>query len=796
MIVIVTMALAIAANTTILSLMQATVLRRIGTSEPHRLVAITTTDTRNSAPGQLYLSTVEAFRERQRSFSSLAMYAAGFFRSEARGASFDLAVDGVTPEYFELMRPRLVAGRYLTVPDDATTPPGVVISERLWLRVFGGDPNAVGETFTINSEPATIVGITGAEFDGLNTDGGTDAFLPLGVARALSGDRRGPARARFVIGRLAPGVSLDAARAEVMASWPAIEAETTAALPEAERTAVASQRLSVESASNGFSVMTREWGPSFMVVFGLTSILLAIGAVNLMGMMSARVLAKRQELAVCMALGAGRARILRRLLVEGVMLAACALALALPLAWWMSAVLQSMLTIARATPLLRPMTPDTRVVVVAVVVALGMGVAMALLPALGAARSPAADSLRQGRGTARAFSRSSRAVLIVQVALSMVLLVGAGLFAGMLAHLYANDAAFRDREVLWTRLARVPGYQRTLLGPEYFRNLVDRLSAIPGADAVALNLYFPAYLGFRGGFPLDRYTIGETAATEGTSGITELVTPGFFDLFGMTRLRGRDFTWTDDAAAPRVAIANESLARSVFQSTDVVGRRLRVQSGSAAIEVEIVGVVADAPMGSIREPRQVALFRPMLQEVARAQFPMAHVRTRGRASALAAAYTRAVESQGQHYIRGLFTLEQWLDNALLQERLIAGVSTFAALMALLLACLGVYGALAYAVVSRLREIGVRMALGASRDSVVKMILRDGLAVVVPGILIGIPLALGAAMLVRSQLYGVAPTDPPTIIGAAVLFVVTGLVAAWLPARRASRTDPCEALRQE
>jgi ABC-type antimicrobial peptide transport system permease subunit len=210
----------------------------------------------------------------------------------------------------------------------------------------------------------------------------------------------------------------------------------------------------------------------------------------------------------------------------------------------------------------------------------------------------------------------------------------------------------------------------------------------------------------------------------------------------------------------------------------------------------IIGVVADAPIGHIREPNQPLMFRPMMQDLARAQFPMPHVRVVGDMTAVRDAYVRVIESRGRHYVRGVLTLDDWTDSALVRERLIAGLSTSGAILAVVLACLGIYGLLAYAVTSRVREIGIRMSVGAMNSTVLGMIVREGLLVVVPVVLIGIPCALGAASLVRSQLYGVTPTDPLTIVGSTAVFLATGVIAALVPAWRASRITPIDALRQE
>jgi predicted permease len=427
--------------------------------------------------------------------------------------------------------------------------------------------------------------------------------------------------------------------------------------------------------------------------------------------------------------------------------------------------------------------------------AITMGLAIGLWPAWGASRTRVAETLLPGRSVVRSFSRPARKALIAQIALSMVLLGAAGLFVIMLSNLRRNDATFRGRDVVWTRLATLPGQRLTLHGPDYLRALYDRLSAVPGAEGVALNVFFPAYVGFRAGIPYDQFADAHAAEPTPISGLTELVSPGFFRFFGIAQAAGRDFTWDDDHDAPKVAVVSRSLAQRVFGG-DALGRRLTVQSGSAVTVVEIVGIAADAPIGSIRQPDLPVVYRPMLQEPARAQFPLAHLAHRGDRRAAREAYTAAVESLGRHYVSGLFTLEQWLDNATLQERLMTTVALFSALLALLLATLGVYASLAYAVASSTREIGVRMALGASRKAVLWMSVRDGLAVVVPGVVIGILCTAGAATVVRAQLYGVSPTDPAALAIAALIFLVTGVVAALVPGLRASRTDPMAALRHE
>ncbi len=796
LVVILTVALAIGATTTVGSLLNAIVLRTVSATDPDRLVSISATDIRANQPGYVYADTFVAYRPAQHSFSAMSMYSGGgLLRVDAHSATADGIVEGVTPEYFDVLGARLSAGRFFTDGDDAAAPV-VVISDRFRKRVFGDNAAVIGETVKLNAKPVTIVGVAAPGFDGLQFDGGADLFLPIAVLRTISSDPTRPLRSINVVGRLAPGTTVAQARAELLARWPAIQGATLPpSFSAAEQQALRSQRIDVESLASGFSTLRRQYGPSLVVLIALTAVLLAIGCVNLAGLLLARSLGRRHQFAVKLALGAGRGRIIQQVVVDGVLLALGGLVASLPFAWWTTRTLTAMLTVGRGTPMLHSMTPDARVLGVATLVTFLIGLVIGLLPAWRAVSGWPADGLRPGRTIAGTLGRSGRLLLVAQVALSMVLLVGAGLFTGTLSRLRANDASFQARRIVFARLARTPG-DREPISRAYLQALLEQLAGIQGADAAALSMYFPAYLGFPGLLPTDHYSRAEPVTSAEVAGLTEFVSPGFFSTFGIPRLRGRDFTWADDASAPPVVMVSEGLAHTLFPENGAIGRRLRMSSGPATKEFEVIGVVADAPIGKIREPHQPLVFRPILQEPTRAQVPMAHVRVTGDLKRVRDGYARVVESQGRHFVRGLFTLNEWVDYALLQERLTAGLSTFAGVLTVVLACIGVYGLLAYTVTSRIREIGIRIALGASRATVVLMIVRDGLAVAIPGVLIGIPCAVGAARLVRSQLYGVTPTDPWTIIGSAAVFIVIAVAAALIPALSASKINAIDALRQD
>jgi hypothetical protein len=360
--------------------------------------------------------------------------------------------------------------------------------------------------------------------------------------------------------------------------------------------------------------------------------------------------------------------------------------------------------------------------------------------------------------------------------------------------LRANDTSLQSQRIVFTRAYREPG-DRHLLPPEYYQTLVGDLAGMPGAEAAALSVYYPTYFPVTGPVPTEHYTRADRIATPEVAVIPELVSPGFFDLFRLPRLQGRDFSWDDGPEKPAVALVSASLARALFPAGDAVGQHIRL-AGSQGRDMEVIGVVADAPYGKLDDPRPFVVFRPILQDMARAQFPMAYVRASGDLATVRDGYTRVVKALGHRSLRAFLTSSEFVDRALLRQRFTAGLAAFAAAITGLLACMGVYGLLAYSVAARVREIGLRVALGAERGTVIWMIVRDGLAIAVPGVIIGALCAWIAARLVRAQLYGIAPGDSQTLLIAAATSLVTALAASLLPALRASSVAPVEALREE
>jgi predicted permease len=426
---------------------------------------------------------------------------------------------------------------------------------------------------------------------------------------------------------------------------------------------------------------------------------------------------------------------------------------------------------------------------------IGIGLAIGVVSAWQSVAVRVDEGLRPGRTVIRSLGRFGRGLLVAQVALTMTLLAGAGLFTTTLARLRANDTSLQSQRIVFGRAYREPG-DRQLLPRSYYQALVTGLARVPGADAAALSVYYPTYFGLKAPVPQDYHYMRADGVTpiDGTV-MTDYVSPGFFDLFRLQLLKGGDVSWDDGLEKPGVAVISASLARALFPAGNEIGQRIRID-GRDRRDVAVIGVVADAPYFNLGDPHPLVVFRPITQEVARAQFPMAYVRATGDLATVRDGYTRVIESLGHRALRGFNMSLDFVNGALVRERFTAGLSTFAAALTVLLACIGVYGLLAYSVAARTREMGVRVALGATREAVVWLIVRDGLAIAVPGVLIGALCAWAAARLVRAQLYGIAPGDSRTLLIGAAILLTTVLVASLFPARRASRVSPLEALHEE
>lgn len=789
---VITIGLASAATITTVSVLDGIVFRSVAAPDPDRLAAIAVTDNRTNQPGFVYSDTFEGYRDTQQSFATIAMYFGRYFRVEAGADMVDAVTEGVTPEYFEVLSTKTAQGRLFSDLDTAAVPV-VVLSDRFRRQLFGDDSTVVGTTIRVDGQPVTVIGVTAPGFEGVQLDGGTDMFMPLTLLHTFSGTKT-PLRAMNIIGRLAPGVEVSEARAELLTKWPVtVDGRMPSSLSPAEQESLRSQKVDVQPVASGFSPLRDRYGRSIVVLVGLSVALLAIACINLTGLLLARSLNQRHQLALKLAVGATRARALSHILLEGVLLTLAGFLIAVPLTWWTTRELEATFAFGRSTPLLLSVTPNGSLLATGALVAALVGITIGILPAWRVSRGGRPTDLHATRSVGGTLGRSGRFLLVMQVALSLILLVSAGLFANTLTKLRANQASVKAENVLFTRISRVPG-DREPINAAYLRTLLGELAGVGGVQSTALSVYFPALLR-SGSVPTGRYATAGSGSAE-LSALTEFVSPGFFDTFGIPILKGRDFTWADDIESLPVALVSQSVANVLFPGSEAVGGRLQMPSGTAVKEFVVVGVVADAAFGTIREPRQHTVFRPILQDAAMMSVPMVHARFEGDLEMVSEGYKRAVASQGRHFVNVLLWLPAFTDSALLNERLMAWLSTFVSILVVILACLGTYSMLAYAVTSRLRELGVRSALGATQTNIMRLIVRDGLAVAVPGVALGVVGALAAAGLVRSNLYGIEPHDPGTIVAASIALTLAVAFASVIPALRASRIDPIEALRHD
>jgi putative ABC transport system permease protein len=798
--VILTLALGVGANTALFSLLNALVLRRLPVQAPERLVALSVTDQRGQPGRFFYLSTFTELRARQQVFETMSLYVGGgLLLTETRGGLSQGGVEAATPEYYALMGVRPFLGRFTShadAPDVGEAAPVVVLGYRFWQRQFAGDRRAIGETMKIDGMPLTIIGVSPPEYKGLYVDSGSDFMVPMSVMRRLAGDPKRPVRARNAIGRLKPGVRLEQARAQISSIFPAIQAATApAGLSPREREEMQSQRVALESMATGFSGLRTRYANPLFVLMGLTGLLLVIAVVNLTGLLLARAAARESQLAICLALGATRVRLVQQFVLESLLLSLLSGAAAMLMAWWVSRTLGAILW-SSTQPLLMSTTPDGRVMGVMGAVVVSIGLILGVFPAFAASRSVGRTGLQPARMMSAGTGRWGKGLLVAQVAMSLVLLFGAGLFAGSLAKLRTLDLGFRTNGIVWGRAFATPGGYDHLDQAAYYPELVRRLSALPGVQSVALSKIFPAYFSF----PVALESVGRTEQNDpalDAAGLRETVSPRFFETFGISFIEGRDFTWHDGTHTPPVAIINASLSRKLFPAGNAIGQRIRVGTDSARQALEIVGIVNDAVIGNLRMSAHLpVVFRPTLQEPRVALASDVSVHGSGDPNATAEAMRRIVASLGHEYFSRIQTVDEGIDGSLLQERLLAGLSSFCAGLAVLLVFIGLYGLLAYAVARRAREIGVRMALGASRVRVLRMIVGEGLLLALAGVAIGIPCALAGARMTRTLLFDVRPSDPVILGGAAAFLVLVGVIGGLVPARQASTVDPMVALRSE
>lgn len=799
-IAVLTLAIGIGANTAIYSAVDALLLRSLPFREPGRLMDIvqSTSDqgtTVWSRPKYL------VFRNAQRSYSTLALNSSS--QTTITGTDPErVTIEEVTTEYLPTLGVRVALGA--DFPPELDNGPGArkvaLISDALWQRRFNADPNVVGTSLSLNNQPWEIAGVLAPGFRGLS--GRAEALVNL-TAREADALNEAWSLEFSMIGRLKDGITPEQAATEARLLGPRIYDAfpmqqgtlTTSKVP--EKWSAEARPLNAIRVASGLK-------RSLLVLFGAVGLVLLIACVNLANLLVARAVARRQEIAVRLAIGAARSRLIRMLVTESVVLATLGGAVGVGVA----------MLGTRALSAINPQETlrvqgldggigaigfdsirlDTRALVFAFGVTVVVGLLFGLLPALRATRADLTRDLKEGSTAARGGRRvgaSRRSLVVAEVALALVLLAGSGLMIRSLGNLLSVDPGFDSSNVLTLRLSVPAGDIAPDSMPGFYEQLQSTIAAVPGVQQVALSDCPPLNNGCNGTI----MTFADRPQTSSGNAMVGVhwVSPSWFPTMRVPIKRGRLFSETDRLGTPKVVLINEAAARTYFRGEDPVGKKVAVYQGGFHTGAEVIGIVGDVRFGTIDSTARPDVYISYGQ--ARVPRMMIFVRTAGDPWSMASGVRAAIRSFApRNPLYDIRAMHERVATASAQTRFSAVLLGFFAAVALSLAVMGIYGVMSFAVAQRTGEIGIRMALGAGRSRVLRLVIRDGALLAGTGVLIGFVAALGATRVMRSLLFEVTTTDPSTYVGMAVVLAAAALLASWIPARRAAGIDPMVALR--
>jgi predicted permease len=808
LIAVLSLALGIGANTAIFQLLDAVRLRTLPVKDPQDLAEVRLADMRGARGGfaRSPYPTItnpiwEQIRERQQSFSGIFAWGTDTVNLAPGGEARPARMLYVSGDFFNTLGVRAVMGRVFMTTDDqpGCGAGGLVISHAFWQSEYGGDANVIGRKLTLADHSFEIIGITPANFFGMEVGRSFDLALPICANALVRGNNRfldGMMWWLTVTGRLKPGWSLEQASAQVQAISPGLfEAALPVNLPPAGVKDYLGFKLIAVPAESGVSQLRENYEWSLWLLLAIAGSVLLVTCVNLANLLLARAETREREIAVRQALGASRSRLIRQLLVESLLLAAAGATLGAGLAQALSRILVAFLSTS-ADPIFLDLTPDWRVLGYAPGLAVLTCLLFGLAPAIRATRmEPGAVMKAGGRGMTAGRERFSlrRALVVVQVALSLVLVAGALLFSRSLGKLLKVDAGFRQEGVLTATVV----FQRLNLPPDRYQvfkdELLDRIRSIPGVESAALTHVIPLH-GWGGA---NAWMEGDEAR-QGKSTSLSRVGPDYFKTLEIRLLDGRDFDARDRTGAPLVAIVNEAFARKFLNGASPVGRRFWVEAtpGEPETSYEIVGLVRDTKYRDVREEFRPIAYYAAAQNTGAGPGGQFLIRSRLPQSETIAAVKHVLSEINPAITVSFQGFKPMIEATILRERLMATLSGFFGLLALLLACVGLYGILSYGVASRTNEIGIRMALGAQARDVRWLILREALCLVIAGVAVGLPIIFAVTRLASTLLFGLTPTDPASLLSAVLLMFAVAMVAGYLPSRRATRLDPMVALRCE
>lgn len=815
LVAVISLALGIGGNTAIFSLMNAVMLRSLPVREPDRLVLFgggKWAGMIDDLPNQNWqLFSYPFYRQVQkenRVFSgvtammSLPNDTRAFIGGSAESEPVRTRL--VSGTYFPVLGVNAIAGRTFTDAEDQTpgADPVAVMSYSWWQRRFGRDPSAIGKTLKIGSTVYKVIGVAPPEFFGTSVGESPDLWIPLAMnAQVPPGwggleARQDPSfQSLYILARLRPGVTLPAANGEVNLIFKQSLHQRVGARPsEKDLSAIRKASINLTPGGRGLSPVRDRFSTPLLLLMGAVGLVLLIACANIANLLVARSASRQREIAVRLSIGAGRLRLIRQMLTESILLSVVGGAAGIALA---GAALRLLLAMVSGGSETLPLDVglDARVLTFTTLLTVATGILFGLAPALRATRVELSSSLKEGRGSISARSRNvlAKALIVSQVALSSVLLIGAGLFVRSLANLRNVDTGFDKENVMVVNVDTASmGYKEddTRLATLY-RQVEERVGQLPGVlcDGFALFTFAP------GSWTDYAFVQGRSPLPDNQRAIhNNKIGPGFFATMGLPMVLGRGFSLNDTAKSPKVAVINETMAHRYFAGVSPIGLRFG-SSPEHSGKFEIIGVVKDAKYESLREEPTPMAFYPYTQMSGYlGQFT---VRYAADPRGIVPEIRRAIAEVNRNLpISDITTLADQVDNTLLRDKLLARLSSFFGLLALLLASIGIYGVLSYAVARRTNEVGLRMALGAPRSNVLWLVMRDVLVLVAIGLATGVPAALASERLISGMLYGLPSVDPLSIAGAIVILAVVAGLAAYLPARRASLVDPSTALRYE
>ena len=806
-IAVLSLALGIGANTAIFSLINAVMLRSLPVRSPRELVSIGDTSRPGGmsfGPVYLELSSYPVYqrvRERNTVFSGLL--------ASGRADGLSARIDGggeesvrgrmVSANFFDVLGVGALLGRTFGPGDDHPgADPAIVISHDYWVQRFARDPAILGRRIKLNGVAAAIVGVAQSGFQGETVGGMTDVWLPIAMQGTVNPGydwlQKSDIHWLLLMGRLRPGATIAQARAQIPAlviqaaidlANPALSADDARDLRR--------QKVLVEAGGRGFSAVRSQLSRPLLMLMIVVGLVLLIACSNVANLQLARAANRRKEISVRLAIGAGRLRLVRQLLTENILLAGLGGLAGL----FLSSVGSGLLLRLGSTngkPMPIDVHPDSAILAFTAGVSLLTGILFGLTPALRSTRVDLSAALKE---SARSVAGSAgwqlgKLLVVAQVALSLLLLVGAGMFIRSLINLETFDLGYSSDNIAILRVdPTASGYPIPTQLP-MARRLLDRLRSIPGVTGatVSENGIFSGTDSGSDGLQVEGYN---SARKEDLTASVDQIGPHYFHVLGVPILAGREFDERDTAGSPHVAILNQTMARFYFGNRDPLGKYLQ----DDGTRYTIVGVVRDMKQRELKSVMERRYYLPYFQISDRVYGFNFEMRTRGDAAQMVSTIRReAQEFDGNLKIMGIAPVRRLIDQSIVEERIVAQLSGFFGLLALVLAATGLYGVMAYAISRRASEIGLRMALGADGADVIGMVLRETLVLVAAGIAIGLPAALGAARLVAGSLEHVSASDPVILVGATLVLLLVALLAGWAPAHRASRIDPLLALRQE